>query len=332
MMRTTVACVLLLSALSSTIAEAERERVGGKTFEAWFDELSNRGRWGTSDQLGTLNLITPEVRRAAAREVTAGVSISLARRAEKTGAADNPSPFGHQMLGVGTPPTDGDGLMHGFGADRFEVSFHGFTHSHVDALCHIFHRGKLYNGFSQERVTPQGAEVLSVLTMKDGILTRGVLVDLPGFLDVPYLEDRHVITVDELERWESETNSRIRPGDAVVIRTGRWLKRSQEGPWNLMTGAAGVHPRVAYWLKARDVALVGSDSALDALPSLVEGYPFPFHNLAVAGMGMPILDSLDLEALSEIAARMKRNHFMLHVAPLAVEGATGSPVNPIATF
>lgn len=332
-MRTIVACVLLLCAAAASMpAEAERERIDEETFEAWFDELSNHGRWGEGDQLGTLNLITPEVRRATAAEVTAGVSVSLARTAEKTEAIDNPSPFGHEMLGVGTPVAEVDGLIYGFGADRFTVSFHGFAHSHLDALCHIFHRGKLYNGFSQERVTPQGAEVLSVLTMKDGILTRGVLIDLPALLDVPYLDDGHVITVEELERWETATNSRIRPGDAVLLRTGRWQKRGAEGPWDPMAGAAGVHPRVAYWLKARDVALVGSDSAMDALPSLVEGYPFPFHDLSIAGMGMPILDSLDLEALSATAARMRRNYFMLHVAPLAVGGATGSPVNPIATF
>lgn len=332
MMRTTVTWLLVLGAASSVQSQPQRERIDAATFHSWVEELSNQGRWGADDQLGTLNLVTPAVRRAAAQEVSNGVSVSLARNAETTEAVDNSAPFMHKMLGVGTPPEENDGLMHGFGADRFEVSFHGFVHSHLDALSHIFYEGHLYNGFPQERVTPQGAEVLSVLNLKDGILTRGVLVDLPKLLDVPWLDDDHVVTSEELDRWESETKTRIRPGDAVLIRTGRWPKRSAEGPRDPMAGAAGVHPRVAQWLKARHVALIGSDSAMDALPSLVEGSSFPFHQLAIATMGMPILDSLDLEALSDTATRLQRTHFMLQVAPLAVPGATGSPVNPIATF
>jgi kynurenine formamidase len=331
-MRTAIVLLLILCSAATAYGESKPAQIDREAFETWFDELSNWGRWGADDQLGTLNLVTPDVRRAAAREVSEGVSVSLARDVEKTLTVDNPEPFGHTMTGVGTRVAGDDGLRHGYGADRFEVNFHGFVHSHIDALCHVFHNGFLYNGSPQRKVTPDGAEVLSVLNMKNGILTRGVLIDLPRLLQVPFLDDDHVITVGELNRWESETKTRIRPGDAVVIRTGRWLKREAKGAWDPMTGSAGVHPRVAYWLKQRDVALIGSDTAMDALPSLVEGSPFPFHELAIVAMGMPILDSLDLEALSIAALEAERNHFMLHVAPLAVGGATGSPVNPIATF
>lgn len=333
-MRAGIATALAVCLAAPLPLQSETETAGidRHRFDAWMEAASNWGRWGPDDELGTLNLITPEVRRAAAREVVDGVSVSLARTAETVAAVDNQWPFGHAMIGVGTPVTEGDGLTTGWGADRFEVSYHGFVHTHIDALCHLFHDGRMYNGYPQTLVSPEGAAKLSVLNMKDGILTRGVLIDVPRLLKVPFLDNDYTIAVEALDRWESESGVEIRAGDAVLFRTGRWAQRDAEGPWDPMKSSAGVRPEVALWLKERDVALVGSDTAIDALPSRVEGSAFPFHELAIVAMGMPILDSLDLETLSAEAAARKRNTFMLQLAPLAVAGATGSPVNPVATF
>ncbi|MGH7139709.1 MAG: hypothetical protein ACREHD_28550, partial [Pirellulales bacterium] len=112
----------------------------------------------------------------------------------------------------------------------------------------------------------------------------------------------------------------------------RWTRREVEGPWDVMKDSAGLHASCLPWLKKRDVALIGSDLALDVLPSRVEGFPQPVHWVCIVAMGMPILDNCDFEELSEQANTCKRWSFMLTVAPLAVEGATGSPVNPLATF
>lgn len=327
--------VLLSSAQAlraETTAETRNTNVSAETFAAWFEQVSNWGRWGNEDQLGTLNFITSEVRKSAAREVTEGFSVSLSRTLETVAGVDNANPFTLTMSAVGTPVAADSGLQQGHGADRFEIEYHGFVHSHIDALSHIFYNGKMYNGITQQQVTPDGAMTLSVINYKDGILTRGVLIDLPRFLGEDYLNDSHIIGPAELERWEAASGIRIEPGDAVIVRTGRWLKREKEGPWNLMQGTAGLHPTAAFWLKDRQVSLIGSDSVSDFQPSLVEGAYFPLHELVIAGMGMPILDALDLEAASATAARLGRSRFMLSLAPLAVEGATGSPVNPIATW
>jgi kynurenine formamidase len=308
------------------------EKMPAAEFQELLRTVSNWQRWGSDDQLGTLNLVTPDVRRAAAREVREGVSVSLARIAETKAAIDNNSPYSHTMLGVGTEVAEGEPYRSGFGADRIAVSHHGFVHSHIDALAHIFNDGSMYNDFPQQLVTPKGASVLSVINLRHGVLTRGVLVDIPALLGKQWLDHEDVIDLDMLERWERASKVRIRPGDAVLFYTGHWARRDVLGPWDPMLGVAGVHPRVARLLKSRDVAIVGSDATLDALPSLVDGAGFPMHTLAIVAMGMPILDALDLEALSKEARARMRTTFLLQFAPLPVDGATGSPVNPIATF
>ncbi len=330
-MKQTWIALILLTCLTNASASTPRQ-ITADEFRQLMQSVSNWKRWGDTDQLGTLNLITPAVRRAAAAEVRAGVSVSLARTAEKSAAVDNNSPYSHTMLGVGTKVADGAPYVSGFGADRIAVSHHGFAHSHIDALAHIFYDGKMYNGYSQEQVSPQGAAVNSVLNMKHGVLTRGVLVNIPALLGKKWLDNNDIIDAQLVQRWEDENEIRIRAGDAVLFYTGHWARRDALGPWDPMQGIAGVHPDVATFLKARDVAIVGSDATLDALPSAVEDSAFPFHSLAIVAMGMPILDALDLEALSLEANRLDRLTFMLQFAPLPVDGATGSPVNPTATF
>lgn len=317
----------------STVATADnRFEVSAGEFQRLMQSVSNWQRWGENDQLGTVNLITPAVRRAAADEVRDGISISLARTAETAEAVDNSSPYSHTMLGVGTEVPAGAPYVSGFGADRIAVSHHGFVHSHIDSLAHIFHDGHMYNGYPQERVTPDGAAVNSVLNMKHGVLTRGVLVNIPALLGKQWLDNDDVIDRKLVEHWEAENRTRIRAGDAVLFYTGHWGRRDALGPWNPMEGISGLHPDVATLLKERDVAIVGSDATLDALPSVVEGSAFPLHALTIVAMGMPILDALDLEALSEASRERRRSTFMLQFAPLPVDGATGSPLNPIATF
>lgn len=291
---------------------------------AMVDELSNWGRWGPDDQLGAINLITPETRKRAAKLVREGISVSLARDVETEVAVDNPKPFEHTML------SDGQTLHAQWCSDNFSVSYHGFAHSHIDSLCHYVHEQTLYNGYSSKLVTSEGALKLDISNMKNGLFSRGILIDLPALKGVDYLEPGTAIYPEDLDAWEKKTGLSIRSGDIVLLYTGRWARRDAVGPWN--GSQAGLHATSARWLKARDIAVLGSDGGSEASPSGIPGVNSPIHLLMLHSMGVPILDNLDLEALSKKSRELNRWDFLLTVAPLAVKGGTGSPLNPIATF
>ena len=289
-------------------------------FDELFRQVSNWGRWGTDDQLGSANLVTDAKRRQAAALVKNGVSVSLAHNAITEKAVDNPSPFEHTM----NP---------GFFMDTYKVSYHGYAHSHIDALCHILYKDQTYNGYPRAEVnTDKGCTKLGIDNLKNGIVTRGVLIDIPRLKNVPYLEPGTAIYVEDIEAWEKKAGVTVSPGDAVLVRTGRWARREKLGPWNVAQNAAGVHASVAPWFKARGVAFAGSDAALDVTPSLVEGNNLPVHTLFINAMGIHLLDNQDLEALSATAAKLNRWEFMLTIAPVPVTGGTGFPLNALATF
>lgn len=301
---------------AQTISKAEYDR--------WKTELSNWGRWGKDDQIGAMNLITPAKRRQAAALVKEGFSVSLARDADTEKAVDNPQPYERQMLAIGS--------------DRFGVAFHGVAHTHLDSLAHIHYDGVFYNGYTPDAdaVMKAGGHARnSIVNLKSGIFTRGVLIDIPRMKGVPYLEPGTIITRQDVEAFEEFAGLTVMPGDAVFIRTGRWARRAAVGPWDLGR-AAGLRPgpgaSVIPWLKARDVALLGSDVPPSTSPSDVPGEAGPVHDFALVSLGIHLFDNCDLEALADAAAARKRWEFLLTVAPLPFRGGTGSPVNPIATF
>jgi kynurenine formamidase len=320
-----LALALVLLALPAGAALAQSAVVTQQDVEQWMTSLSNWGRWGANDELGAINLITPEKRRQAAGLVRAGVSVSLARDVEKEKAADNSEPFLHEMTRSGLDETQ-------FSIDRYSVSYHGYAHTHMDSLCHMFHGGKMFNGFAQTEVTPRGAGKLAVLNFKSGIFTRGILMDMARLKGVEYLEPGTAIYPADLEAWEKQAGVKVSSGDVIFVRTGRWALRDAKGPWPASEKSAGLFASCARWLKERDVAAIGSDAASDVMPSGVEGVSQPIHLLVLVAMGTPIFDNCDLEAVSREAARQRRWEFLLTAAPLAVGGGTGSPLNPIATF
>lgn len=294
-------------------------------FDQLIEDISNWGRWGEEDELGTLNLITPKKRKAAAKLVRKGISVSLALDLNTQVDALNTNPFKH-TLGVG------EFMGHEVAGDDYSITYHGFAHSHIDGLPHFAHNGKMYNGFSVDGLKENGAEKLGIHNARDGIFTRGVLVDMARFKGVDYLEPGTAITVQDLEAWEKKTGIRIASGDVLLIRTGRWENVRQKGQWNFLEKAAGSHASIASWLRERDVAVIGSDGVSDVIPSHVEGLINPLHELVLVGLGMPILDNLDLDALAKEAARQNRWEFLFVGGPLRVVGGTGSPLNPIAVF
>jgi kynurenine formamidase len=318
----TILILMEATTMSSPAAGPKRTKAD---VDAMMKSLSNWGRWGKEDQLGALNLITPEKRKEAAKEVEEGVSVSLAHNVMTKRAFLTP-PFEHRMIETGLNP-NGESA-----GDVFTVQVHGYSETHLDALCHVFYDGHIYNGFSQREAAEKGCGKLAVLQMKKGIFTRGVLMDFPELFGAKYLDGKRAILPADLEAWEKKTGVKVESGDAVFIRTGRWARYEAEGEWDVEHNSAGLDVSCVPWFKKRDVAVIGSDLALDVMPSGVEGVRLPVHALLIVGMGVPILDSCDLEEVSQVAAARKRWTFLLTVAPLAVGGGTGSPVNPTATF
>jgi len=310
--------LLLAGSIVHTQAPAAPRAMTEAAFKALMKEVSNWGRWGAKDQLGTFNLLTPEKRKSAAQLVRDGVSVSLARDAEMEKAEDVGSPYEHVMRSVGM--------------DSIAVAYHGYAHTHLDALWHMADGDLAYNGVSRQQDYQKGAPVLSVLNLKGGIFTRGVLVDIPRLKNVKYLEPGTAIYPEDLDAWEKMSGVRIGAGDAVFIYTGRWARRAAVGPWNIGQSMAGPHASVARWLKQRDVAFLGHDGGNEVEPTGVENRSLAMHQLILVAMGAYIFDNCDLEALAAAAAQRKRWEFLLTAAPLPIPGGTGSPLNPIATF
>ena len=289
-------------------------------FDQMFNQVKNWGRWGKDDQLGAANLITEAKRKQALALAKNGVTVSLAHNPLTEAAPDNTSPFEHTM-------------NRGLSTDTYKVSYHGYAHSHIDALCHILYKEQTYNGYPRAEVnTEKGCTKLGVQNLKNGIVTRGILLDIPRLKGVPYLEPGTPVFQEDLEAWEAKAGIKVSPGDAIFLRTGRWARREKLGPWPVSRNEAGYHASVAPWLKARGVSFLGSDDAQDVTPSLVEGVSLPVHTLAITALGVDILDNMDLEAVAETAARLNRWEFLLMVAPGPVTGGTGFPANPLAIF
>ena len=318
----------LLAALAMVaLAPAQSDRKLTKAdVDRLMSSLSNWGRWGKEDQVGAVNLITPAKRKAAAALVRDGIAVSLSRNADTVDSADNRSPFAHKM----TPPAAN--ASSGFALDNYSVSYHGFAHTHMDSLCHMFYDGKMYNGFSKQETTARGAGKLAVTNYKTGIFTRGILMDIPRLKQLPWLEPGQAIYPEDLDAWLRRAGLVIEAGDVIFIRTGRWARRASKGPWDVGSSSAGLHASCARWLRRHDIAILGSDAASDVMPSGVEGVRQPIHQLVLVAMGMPIFDNCDLEAVAETASRLQRWEFLITAAPLAVEGGTGSPFNPVAVF
>ena len=311
---------------SSAFAVGEPAQMSRAEFDQLMQDISNWGRWGKDDELGTLNLVTPDKRLAAAKLVVEGVTVSLALELNKTQDALNANPFEHTL-------TRAEFGGHKVAGDKYSVDYHGFAHSHMDGLPHFAHKGKFYNGVPYETAHADGAERLGIHNAGvHGVFSRGVLVDLPRMLGLDFLKPGTAITVADLEAWEKHSGVTIASGDILLVRTGRWAKVKQDGQFDFLATAAGMHASVASWLKARDVAVIGSDGVSDVMPSGVEGLVNPLHELVLAGLGMPILDNLDLEAVAEKAHNSKRATFLFVGAPLRVRGGTGSPLNPLAVF
>ena len=310
---------------SAQEADSTHALVTHAEYERWLVDLSNWGRWGSDDEIGALNLITPAKRKAAAALVEDGFTVSLASTAQTQRTIDNPCPISWAMVRA-TPEGASDTLAY--------PCVHGPGTTHIDGFAHRFFDGRMWNGYPMSDLVTmdEGAKKNSILTMKDGIVTCGVLYDIPRLKGVPYLEPGTRVFVEDLEAWEAQTGVRVGSGDAMLFRWGRWARQDAIGPFDTGAEAAGLDNSVIPWLKARDVALIGWET-----PGYVPQPPgdlprLAVHDFALTMLGVHLLDRADFDALAEAAAARNRWEFMLTIALLPIPNGTGSPVNPIAIF
>jgi len=298
-----------------TKAEADR----------WMTELSNWGRWGKDDQLGALNLITPEKRRQAMALAKSGTVISLERKIVPSRAPDDTKadgkPHGVAFYDIRfkTFPAGDPRGNDGFSSDIQESHVHG-PMTHLDALCHDSANGKLYNGYPLETVSQEvGCTRLGLDNLKEGIVTRGILIDMTRLKSASSREPGTRVYVDDIDAWEKQTGLKVSPGDALFVYNPARPGAQPPVP------AAGFDLSVVPWMKARGVAVTSNVMA-------IADDRHADHRLVLVALGTYLFDGVALDGLAETAARLNRWEFMLVVAPLQVPGSTGSIVNPLAMF
>ena len=303
---------------------------------AWFQSLSNWGRWGADDERGTLNLITPAKRLQAASLVREGLVISCGRTIGYEPTVDNVVPARHFMLssGEGEPAVS---VGRTGAADAFLLQPHGVSMTHLDAPSHSHVRSDpsqpwtLYNGKSARAITTaQGATVGSIELAGGGIVSRGVLLDVPRVRGVPWLEGSDPIFPEDLEAAEAAEGVRVEAGDMLFARTGFPRRRGERGPRPPSEGIPALQAACLPWLRERDVAVIGADTGNDVMPAQYPSIGLPVHGVGMGAIGLWILDNPDYEELAETCARLNRWEFQVVIAPLKLSNATGSPVNPLA--
>jgi len=309
---------------------------------SWMDELSNWGRWGADDVLGTLNHIGPEIRQRAAALVTEGRAVSCAwdiRARPMPGAINPPQRY---MLGtgldLGTGPDDSrlgqmDGGHTGAAMEFIGMVFHGLAVTHIDALSHVFWDGKMYNGLDSSLVTDWvGARKLDVRDLRDGIVSRGVLLDVARARGRVFEPGEPVMPAD-LEAAEEMADVRVGTGDVLLLRTGDGERRTADWQGYEPDSQPGYQAACLPWLHEREVAAIGSDVAQDVRPA---GYgaelTMPIHTVGIVAMGLWLIDNCNLEQLGSTCAELDRWEFQFVLGPLRMEGGTGSPANPLALF
>lgn len=302
----------------------------------YFDKLSNWGRWGADDELGTPNLITPEKTKRALALVQEGVSVSLARDILWEGAADVPSPPVHYMLESGEGWATGQKVSsrpNAAAIDYIGMVFHGVAVTHVDSLAHFFWQGKTYNGKPAHLVsTSLGATVCSVEVAKNGFISRGVLVDVPMVRGIDWVERGEGVTPEDILAAEERCGFKVEEGDILLIRTGQLHRREIEGPAPGSLGSTACQAACLPFFRERGIAVMGSDTGNDVRPSQYAKVPQPIHQVGITAMGLWILDNANLDDVADACRQRSRWEFMVSISPLRLHNTTGSPVNPIAVF
>jgi kynurenine formamidase len=298
-------------------------------FRALGQELSNWGRWGPADQIGTLNLVTAAHIRAAGREIVTGkvfqLSIPVGKDGPQSGFVGRINPV--HLMSMQPGDWDRDGLQ--VADDWIVMPLQSGTQ--WDALSHIAYDDKLYNGYSTDQVGAlNGAQRLAVDAFTDRIVGRGVLLDIARLHGVDWLQAGTAITAADLEEAERAQGVTVGEGDFLLVRSGWRQCLLIEGKDGWMDAEPGLGIDCPRWLHDRGVAAVGADNwAVEVMPSQT-GTMLPVHCVLIRDMGMPLAEILDLDALSQHCAADNIWSFLFVAPPLRISNAVGSPTTPIA--
>ncbi len=302
----------------------ERREPSREEILSYLTDRRNWGRWGEDDERGAINLISAEKRTSAAALVRSGRAVSLSRAIPTVPSPNNPVPAQHWMRVL-------DRGKGGAAMDYFGLVYHGYAATHLDALCHVWDEDGLWNGRDPAReITMNGARWGAVQHWGEGIITRGVLLDVPKYRGESFVTLEKPVHDWELDAIAEAQGVSIESGDAVVVYSGREAWQTANPSW---TGYAspnpGLHASCLRFLRDHDVAVLVWDM-MDASPNQYD-LPWAVH-AAIFAYGVALVDNALLQPLAEACAAEGRYEFMLVVAPLLLVGGTGSPVNPIALF
>jgi kynurenine formamidase len=304
----------------------------------WLDSLSTWGKWGSDDDRGTLNYIGEPERAAALRLATGAATVSCSARIafegdlhSSRGASEHAGPHAawsqpqRFVIQDGADAPEPETRFSGY--EAFLIAPHGPHVTHLDAPRHTVLRGCSYNGIPAGAPGPRG----TIEAVGDGIVARGVLLDVAAARGVDWLEDGDPVYPDDLEACEAHADTQVLPGDVIFVRTG-YRRRLPYGPTQRFSPRPGLQAACLPWLHEREVAVVASDVATDVVPHGYAELGLPVHTVGMWAMGLWLVDNCSLELLAEVAARLGRRSFLAVLSPLSLADGTGSPVNPLAIF
>lgn len=295
--------------------------------------VNNWGRWGRDDEIGTLNLITDEVVRDAVATVRSGHRVPLALDLKQDGVQTGMIPgrvnplhvmvqINQELFGPGTVATSDDAVTLGLQAG-----------THWDALTHVSHSGKIYNGRPAATITPHGRSAYSGIHTARHIVSRGVLLDVAAAKGLDRLPGDHAVTPEDLDEAAAFGRVTVRAGDIVLVRTGQiqlYLAGDKHG---YAFPSPGLSVRTPEWFHARDVAAVANDTlTFEIFPPEIENLWLPVHALDLVEMGMLQGQNWNLESLSTACAQREQYAFLLSAMPEPFVGGTGTPVAPVAVL
>jgi kynurenine formamidase len=308
------------------------------TVREWGRRYSNWGRWGADDELGTINFITPERVLAATRLPRTGQVISCALNFDQNGPQTGPGPRHnpiHTMIIDGGDALAGaqDKIPGGFQYADDAISMPLQCGTQWDALAHVFYDGKMYNDRDISLVTSRGARKNSIDALKNGVVGRGILLDLPRFRGELWLEDGTAIGPKELDSCAESQGVSIESGDIILVRTGMMTRCLAEGSWDGYCGgpAPGLSIHCASWIYEREIAAACTDTwGLEVLPNETVDCFQPLHMISLRNTGLLFGEIFHMDALADACAEDGRYSFLFSAPPLPITGAVGSPINPLA--
>ncbi|MDX3569464.1 cyclase family protein [Streptomyces sp. ID05-47C] len=297
------------------------------------ERVNNWGRWGADDEIGTLNLVTDEVVRRAVAEVRTGRRVPLALPLREDGVQTGMIPgrvnplhtmvqINQEIFGPGTVACSDDAVTMGLQAA-----------THWDALPHVSHSGRIYNGRPADTVTAHGGAEFSGIEKAPYVVSRGVLLDVARARGVDRLDGGHAVTPEDLEAAEELAGTRVRAGDIVLVRTGQMRVYLAGDRQAYAHPSPGLSVHTPEWFHARDVAAVANDTlTFEVFPPEIEDLWLPVHALHLVEMGMMQGQNWNLEKLSTACGQEGRYAFLLSATPEPFVGGTGTPVAPVAVL